>query len=463
MTALAQRLAPGGGGPVLSGPVLSGTSGRSLSRADLAAAGVASSLGPAARVALQLHDPLDLVRALAALDGQVAAILLLSHALPADTAAALARAAECTLLVRDRARDGSSDGMGPAIVGLDAVLGPQRRAEPLPTAWLMTTSGTTGLPKIVPHTLASLTRSVYRFGGAAGAAPARELPVWGLLYDPTRFAGLQVVLQALVGGGRLVAADTGAPLADQAALLADQGCTHLSATPTLWRRLMMLPGHGRLALRQVTLGGEIADQPTLNALAAAFPQARLTHIYASTEAGVGFSVTDGLAGFPRSYLDRAPGNVRLAIRDGVLWLRPPVSALRPGLPGILVDDQGYVCSGDRVAEDAESGGGRIVFLGRENGLINIGGVKVYPETVEAVLKTVPGVGLVQVSARRSPVTGALVLAEVQLDAGADPDETRRRILETSRARLERAAVPAIIRFVAGFETNAAGKLVRTKG
>jgi acyl-CoA synthetase (AMP-forming)/AMP-acid ligase II len=453
MTAFAQRILPQG-----SGPVLLGASGHALTRADLAAAGTAPALGPEARVAVQLSDPLDVVRALAALDGQVAAILLLSHALPAETALALARTAGCGILVRDAGPAGAQEaGDGPASIGLDDVLGPERRPDPLPTAWLMTTSGTTGLPKIVPHTLASLTRSVHRFGGDAD--PARDLPVWGLLYDPTRFAGLQVVLQALIGGGQLVAADTGAPLADQIALLADRGCTHLSATPTLWRRLMMVPGYDRLALRQVTLGGEIADQATLNALRAAFPAARLTHIYASTEAGVGFSVTDGLAGFPRAYLDRAPGNVRLDVRDGVLWLRPPVTALRPGLPGIAVDTQGFVCSGDRVA----LGDDRVHFLGRENGLINIGGVKVYPETVEAVLKTVPGVGLVQVSAKRSPVTGALVLAEVQLDAGADPDATRRLILETSRARLEREAVPAIIRFVEGFQTNAAGKLVRKTG
>jgi acyl-CoA synthetase (AMP-forming)/AMP-acid ligase II len=212
-------------------------------------------------------------------------------------------------------------------------------------------------------------------------------------------------------------------------------------------------------LRQATLGGEIADQPTLNAVRAAFPAARLSHIYASTEAGVGFSVTDGLAGFPLAYLDKAPGNVRLKIEKDILWLRPPVTALVPGLPGIEVDAAGYVRSGDQVLAE----GGRVLFLGRENGLINIGGVKVYPETVEAVVKTVSGVALVQVFAKRSPVTGALVVAEVQLEAGADPDITRQRIQETCRGRLDREAVPAIIRFVAEFTTNAAGKLVRTGG
>lgn len=445
MTSFARQMAPGG-----PGPLVTGHDGRGLDGPALRDTGVATDVGPQARVALKLHDPLDLIRALAALDGQVRAILLLSHALPPETARLLAQAAGCTVLVSDSLPEGKGD---IAVRPPAAVLGPQRRADPLPTEWLMTTSGTTGLPKIVPHTLRSLARSVYRFTTTDPAA----LPVWGLLYDPTRFAGLQVVLQALIGGGKLVAADTALPLADQVATLADHGCTHLSATPTLWRRLLMVPGHGRLALRQVTLGGEIADQPTLNAVRAAFPQARLSHIYASTEAGVGFSVTDGVAGFPTAYLDRAPGNVRLKIEDGILWLCPPVTSLVPGLPGIEVDGAGYVRSGDRVTVE----GDRVIFLGRENGLINIGGVKVYPETVEAVVKTVPGVALVQILAKRSPVTGALVVAEVQLDPGADPGAVRRLIQETCRARLPREAVPAIIRFVEGFATNAAGKLVRT--
>jgi acyl-CoA synthetase (AMP-forming)/AMP-acid ligase II len=424
-----------------------GSSGRQISRSQLRRVGVSDAVGPSARIALKLRDPLDLLTVLTALDGQVEAILLLSYALAQETAIDLARAARCTIFVADEF-DGSVDGITP--MPLVDVLGSHRQEAPVVTQWLMTTSGTTGLPKIVPHTLQSLARSVYRF-------KAEDHPTWGLLYDPTRFAGLQVVLQALIGGGQLVAIDTTTALSDQITALVHHSCTHLSATPTLWRRLMMVPGHARLPLRQATLGGEIADQMTLNAVRAAFPAARLSHIYASTEAGVGFSVTDGVAGFPRSYLETALGNVRLQIRDDILWLRPPMTALVPGSPHVEIDAEGYVRSGDQV----RFGDGRVQFLGRENGMINIGGVKVYPETVEAVVKTVPGVALVQVSSKRSPVTGALVLAEVQLESGVEPDVIRSLIQEACRAQLDREAVPAIIRFVENFKINAAGKLIRT--
>ena len=76
--------------------VVTGGDGRILDGLALQDTGVAPGVRPDARIALKLHDPLDIVRALAALDGQVEAVLLLSHALSSETAQMLARAADCS-------------------------------------------------------------------------------------------------------------------------------------------------------------------------------------------------------------------------------------------------------------------------------------------------------------------------------------------------------------------------------
>ena len=430
-----------------------GSEGRVLSRRDVDLLRPTSGLDANSVVALCVRDPVDFLRVLFALDGRVGTILLISYALIPDTVHALAEAADCTHLVTDR--DDLMDGplaVPPAAAIMSGEGEKAPATEMRETRWLMTTSGTTGLPKIVPHTLVSLSRSVSRF-------QVGQAPVWGLLYDPTRFAGLQVVLQALMGGGTLIPVDTTAPLSEQIDMLAEAGCTALSATPTLWRRILMVPGYERLTLRQATLGGEIVDRGTLYAIRAAFPDARVTHIYASTEAGVGFSVTDGKAGFPANYLETAPGGVRLREEEGILWVRPPVGVLAAGMmPGIEVDKDGFVRTGDRVNLE----GDRVFFLGRDNGTINIGGVKIHPERVEAVIGSVPGVVLAQVSSKGSPVTGALVVAEVQVQPDVDRAATKRAIIEACREGLEREAVPAAVRFVDGFVTSAAGKLVRTR-
>ncbi len=449
---LRERIAAAPGPQAPDHPVVVAPAGR-LSRADIAATGPGAAVPAGARVALCLSDPLALVRVLAALDGHAGALLLLSAGIAPDTLATLAETADCDLVITDRAELLDSPGAHPASAALGGAPEPAAPGAPAqPTAWMMTTSGTTGLPKIVPHSLDSLTHSVRR-------APLDRAPVWGLVLEPTRFAGLQVVLQALLGGGTLAVAPQAAGLAAQIEALAAAGVTHLSATPTLWRRLLMAPGTAALPLRQITMGGEIADQAVLDAARARFPAARLTHIYASTEAGVGFAVNDGRAGFPLRYTETAPGGVGIRITDGALWLRPPGTRAPRYLGGraLPVDGEGHVATGDRV-EVIED---RVHFLGRDSGVVNVGGVKVWPERVERTIAAVPGVGLAQVTAKKSPITGALLMATVvPASPGGDREALRVAILSACRAELDREAVPARITFAEALDTNAAGKILR---
>lgn len=403
--------------------------------------------GSGKAVALRISDCTELIRTLVSLEGRVEKMLLLSAALPADQAEHLVLSEGIQALVTDCSEISQ---------GIEKILphdAPERlRGSPRKTEWLLTTSGTTGVPKRVSHTLQTLTRTVVT------GTPKVE-PRWGLLYDPTRFAGLQVVLQALVGGGTLIAPDIETSMTDQIAFLAEHGCTHLSATPSLWRRILMAPAHEELNLSQITLGGEIVDQPILDRLRGAFPSSRITHIYASTEAGVGFSVTDEREGFPVDYLYENSAGIDMLIKNGVLWLKPENRAKEGQCtqhPEVELDTEGYICSGDKI----ELKGNRAVFLGRENGVINVGGAKVYPEAVERVLLQLPDIELVQISAKQNPISGSLVTAKIVVRAGADHVELKQAALNLCRASLPREAVPAILTVVKDFNTNSAGKLVR---
>lgn len=451
---LRARLAAAPGPQAPDHPILVTATG-ALTRAGALAPVPGADRAAGRRVLLSVGDPLALVRLLIALDGCAAGLLLVSTSAAPEVVAGLAEAADCTLTVSDRA---DLPGALPPAAILDAApseadVAEADVAEAAPTLWMMTTSGTTGIPKIVPHTLGSLARTVRR-------DPLGRAPVWGLVLEMTRFAGLQVALQALLGGGTLVVAPPYAPMPDQVAALAAAGVTHLSATPTLWRRLLMAPGIGALPLRQATMGGEIADQGVLDAAAARFPEARVTHIYASTEAGVGFAVNDRRAGFPVEFTATHPGGVGVKIAEGLLWLRPPDGREIRYLGGqqITVDAEGYVLTGDRI-EIRED---RAYFLGRDSGVVNIGGVKVYPERVERTIAAVSGVGLAAVSAKANPITGALLMATVvPADPAADQEALRAAILAHCRESLEREAVPARIRFADSLATNAAGKILRS--
>jgi acyl-CoA synthetase (AMP-forming)/AMP-acid ligase II len=317
------------------------------------------------------------------------------------------------------------------------------------TQWLLPTSGTTGIPKLIGHTLKTLTRSMSpRYVG--------DRYVWASLYHPRRFAGLQVLLQSWISGTPLILDDDFTMSPNYLARLSRLGCNALSATPSMWRKLAMCPGFESLPLMQITLGGEMVDQPVLDMLRRNFPTARITHIYASTEAGVGFAVRDGLAGFPLSYIQSPPGKVAMRIdAEGHLWFCP--NGLAPKELGVRNQLDDWIDSGDlvRITED------RVHFLGRASGSINVGGSKVMPEEVEAVIKEVPGVAFAIVKGRRNALMGNLVEAHVAPQTGISFDEMfKRRITDHCRRRLDAFKVPAFIKPMDQIELNAVGKIGR---
>ncbi|HEV2371987.1 MAG TPA: AMP-binding protein [Streptosporangiaceae bacterium] len=310
------------------------------------------------------------------------------------------------------------------------------------TRWHLYTSGTTGEPKPFSHTVRSLTRTVR---AREHGNPPYD---WGLLYSPVSMAGVQVLLHALGTGGRLLDA-TGLPrLTDRVEWLVAHGVTALSATPTLWRQTLQTPASRQLRLRQVTLGGEIADQPLLDALRRAHPHARITHVFASTETGAAFSVSDGRAGFPRAFLTDPPSGIRLDVRDGVLYVEAP----QAGAAG----PDGFAPTGDVVTVS----GDRVYFLGRATGVANVGGVKVWPEQVETVLRHHPDVSDTLVSVRRNPFSGSILTAEVVATAEADVSRLGALLRAYCAQQLEPAAVPAIVHVVPRLTVTANGKAGR---
>jgi acyl-coenzyme A synthetase/AMP-(fatty) acid ligase len=325
------------------------------------------------------------------------------------------------------------------------------------TEWLMLTSGTSGVPKIAAHTLEALTGAIVAEGPARGPAP-----VWATFYDIRRYGGLQIFLRAILSGGSMVLSDPHEALADHVARLNARGVSHISGTPSHWRKLLMSSSAAQFAPHYVRLSGEIADQAVLDGLKAAFPQSSIGHAYASTEAGVGFAVNDGLEGFPADYVGVNRNGVEMKIVNGSLRIhsKRTAHAYVGRNASKLAEDDGYVDTGDMV----ELRGDRYHFVGRRGGIINIGGLKVHPEEIEAVINRHPNVRMSRAKSRRSPITGGIVVADVILADGTDPDrgkEIRDQILNQCRAQLASHKVPAVIRFVEALDVTPAGKLART--
>ena len=398
-------------------------------------------------VVLHVRDMATAAAALIELDGRARRVVLCPPDWTADVLESAARDAEADALVFD---DGAAPHV-PTIAGFPCRL-PLRPVDARPmanreTEWVLPTSGTSGPPKLVVHTLRTLM-------GAIAPAPLQQ---WATFYDIRRYGGLQIFLRALAGRGSLTLGDPDESVDAFLVRLGDARVTHVSGTPSHWRKALMSAQARRIDPDYVRLSGEIADDSVLAGLRSLYPRARIEHAYASTEAGVGFAVDDGQAGFPASWLER-DGAVKMRIVDGALHLRSDRIALRflGAGPPALGDAEGFVDTGDMV----ERRGDRIHFVGRRGGIINVGGAKVHPEQVEAALNEHAAVRASRVFSRKNPITGELVVADVVLREGPVREGLEREILAACRARLPAHMTPARLRFVADLPTTGAGKLAR---
>ena len=198
-----------------------------------------------ASVLISCDRQLPAVLALLQLDGIARRIVLCPPDAPPVHMPAVIADAQVNAIV--------SDGTGPAahlvsdapLIAMHATPVAASAAPPHPhdrsrqTEWLLFTSGTTGRPKIVVHTLSSLTGPL-----DDGLVVARDA-IWSTFYDVRRYGGLQIMLRALVGGGSMVLSRADEAVADFLMRVGQSRVTHMSGTPSHWRRALMSPRWGK--------------------------------------------------------------------------------------------------------------------------------------------------------------------------------------------------------------------------
>jgi len=314
------------------------------------------------------------------------------------------------------------------------------------------TSGTTGEPKKVVHTWETLSRPIR-------VQPQFLHSKWLLTYPLHLYAGLQVFLQCFWNAGTLYLLPPERDPGEISKQIADEKIEYISATPSFLRRLLAFGSRDdlrRASLRNITLGGEAVSDDILQHMQGAFPQARISHIYASSELGRCFTVTDSRAGFPAAYLDHAPEpGVELRILDSELQLRSP-NRMRGYDKAASATDDGWFPTGDLV----ELVGDRVLFRGRTSEIINIGGNKVHPFEVETVLREIPGVAEAHVHAVASSLVGSLLGARIAAQPGVDQNELKKAVAEHCSRRLLAFQRPRILEFVSKLQLSEANKVTR---
>ncbi|WP_086172255.1 AMP-binding protein [Streptomyces pharetrae] len=333
-------------------------------------------------------------------------------------------------------------------------------------ALLLTTSGSTGQPKIVPLGAAAVDTFVHWAAGAFGIGPGCTV----LNYAPLNFdLCLLDVWTTLAHGGRVVLVE-----ADQAlsgprllALLDAHRAEVVQGVPMFFRLITDAAADTATVLpsvRHAVFTGDTLPGPVLARLPRLMPAARLHNVYGCTETNDSFwhEVTDAQAeartplplGRPLPGVDhfltdddghvlQGPGTGELLVStpfqsDGYLGAAAAaqVFAPHPSRGGA----RRYFRSGDLVRRHPD---GTLTLEGRTDHQVKVRGVRVNTQEVESVLLAHPDVTEAAVLALPDPVAGRLLHAVVRRAAGHRLNSLTLR--GHLARRLPRAAVPSTVR------------------
>ena len=355
---------------------------------------------------------------------------------------------------------------------------PPQQRDPERDAYIIYTSGTSGMPKGVRTPEAAFRMAI------TTAADLLELDATSraLCFSPFHFDGSYgTVFPTLVAGGAIVI-----PARDQMlyvkpffTALLEEGITHTGFTPSYLRLLLSSPSATsmpRTSLRTVGLGGEVCDARDVASLWDLHPTVRVFNRYGPTETTIQVTtyevsrkdVASGVVpiGWPhagvRFFIIAGDGSEVLA-PDEVGELYIGGDQLMRGYWGdkeltseVLRNDvvKGTTVyrTGDLAYRDRQ---GRYVYMGRTDSVVKRNGVRVSLQEIDRVLREVDGVsGAVCLPVDES---GRLAIAAF-VEAG--PDITVPQLLEAMQQQLPLGMVPDEVHVWPTFPVNSSGKLDR---
>ncbi|MBB5857486.1 non-ribosomal peptide synthetase [Amycolatopsis umgeniensis] len=332
---------------------------------------------------------------------------------------------------------------GELIAAHQATLDRGARSVPPGTAYLAHTSGTTGKPKLVLGTRASLDRQVAVESAAFGIdGSARVALLSGLMHDPC----LRDLLVPLALGATLSIPDKefGADGEALTSWLRAAGITVWHTTPGLLRAATAGSSSPVTSVRVILIGGEPLRGDDLGPASRCFPHARLVNVYGTTETpqvmslhepgpetGDVVALGSGSPGARLLILDSAGrlagtgelGEIAVQSRYLALGYRdePGEGAFAPdGVPDGGVAGPLYL-TGDLGWWDAE---GTVGFAGRRDDQLNVGGVRVEPAEIERLILAHRECGRAVVRVWDGRLTAFVVPAG---ERGVDEAEVRERL------------------------------------
>jgi long-chain acyl-CoA synthetase len=325
-------------------------------------------------------------------------------------------------------------------------------------------SGSTGLPKVVPHTHNELIADGIRTSTAWDLQP--DDVVINILPPNFAMGFLLGAMDTVSRGASTVYWNDPLPLALSRRKLLDtivgERTTIMGAVPAMYEIIAAQAGEFDLKLRVAFSGGAALKRPIFDAVRDRFGIA-LRQAYGSTEA---IMVSHNDSPDPDATwasVGRPAGDAQVRIAEGEgevgeLLIRSSSMMqgyLNEGAANDLAFDNGWFRSGDLAALDEE---GRIFIKGRSKLLIEVSGYKIDPIEVEDTIAAHPAIAELAVAGVPDTRSGNRLRAYVVRNGDVSKDE----IVSFARARLSVQKVPEEIEFLDALPKSPTGKVLRAK-
>jgi fatty-acyl-CoA synthase len=352
--------------------------------------------------------------------------------------------------------------------------GPPRNRSHDRVVALFHTGGTTGLPKLVPHTEAMYDAMIASCGAGEGTGPGESI-LSGLPLFHTSGV-LQAGLVALFNATRIIIASSRGfrdpkAIANYWRFVRRYGVTIGASVPTVLAALAGIEPDGPVtSLKRVLVGGAPLAKATIARIAEKTGGAEVIEGWGMTET-CGFSVLNphgktkiGSVGLPFPGVEMqirrfGPGDARGELLGtdevGELVVRGDIvikNYLDPR-PGAFSED-GWLRTGDLARIDAE---GYLWITGRLKDIIIRGGHNIDPALIEEPAYQHPAVQLAAAIGRPDKYAGELPVLYVQLKSGATASEDELVAFVRERI-LELAAIPKAVVIVPAIPLSGPGKI-----
>jgi long-chain acyl-CoA synthetase len=236
------------------------------------------------------------------------------------------------------------------------------------------------------------------------------------------------------------------------------GATVMYGSPYHYTMLSGLPDAARLGALRLAVSTAFALTQEVAELFVQKTGLHLTQGMGIIEAGLPILNSQHAKDRPTSIGKPLPA-FEVKLDDGELMLRGPGvfdAYLTPWQPREAVLRDGWFATGDIAERDED---GCLHLRGRVRSVINVGGLKCFPEEVEAVLCSHPDVNAARVTARAHPVLGAMPVAEIIPHNAASPPAVI-ELRKLCQERLSAYKVPLFYTFVSALPLTPSGKLRR---